>query len=282
MRPIPSDAIFVVAADQGHKVSSSLSDLTLLFGSQTMIHRRRIRFVGFATVSCAFLACFALGGLTPEARAAVLWDQSATTTDDVVDQVFPDFGDFSTWVVGDVSFATSVTITDIYTFGTFFFGASPGATVDASLTLFPKTGPSPTAGDAPGNLGTFSANYDDTTGELHLSGILLPLAAGDYWVGLTPVASFGTNGQRFHQESTTTIGDLSAARNPGGGFGSGTDWAPTSAFGAAVDDMSLRIDGIVGTAVVPEPSSLLIFAGLMIPGVAFVRYRRAREKARRS
>ena len=230
----------------------------------------------------ALLAVAGVIGLgAPRAEAVVLWNQGPVdpSGNNIVDQVFPDLPTFSTYIVGDVSFATAVTITDITGFFLPFI-TSPGATVSAELTLFSKTGSLPATTDLPGNLGPFTASYTVASGmaEITVSSLSLNVAAGDYWVGVTPVAPLNPNGQIFHLGATASIGDPSAARNPGGGFGAGTDWFVAGNL-APYDDMSLRILGDAQAAPVVAPSSLLLLTSVAITGAVAHAYRNFRRKS---
>jgi hypothetical protein len=167
----------------------------------------------------------------------LLWDQAF---DDgsyaVVDQDFPDFGSFSTYLVDDFSTGGQTwSICEVRT----YFTNRPGlgfwdpSIRTAKLNFYPKPVGSTIPVDATDlapeysvavtlvNLGLYWGAYSNTTGVAELQGI-----NGEYWVGLTPEAAFGTYGQEFHVGFTTGYGDAAAMRNPGGGFAfaSGTGW----------------------------------------------------------
>ena len=69
---------------------------------------------------------------------------------------------------------------------------------------------------------------------------------GTYWIGLTPMLDFGGNGQEFHLEAAL-MGATTQARNPGGGFGHGSDWFEAGPTFGGLDswDGAIRIEGEV-------------------------------------
>jgi MYXO-CTERM domain-containing protein len=105
---------------------------------------------------------------------------------------------------------------------------------------------------------------------LTASGLNENVAAGAYWIGLTPQADFGTSGQRFLEAGVNVVGDVAAYRNPGGSFGlpAGTGWGPASDISPAFRDVAMQITG----KAVPTPGALAL---LGLAGVAARRRRRA-------
>lgn len=204
--------------------------------------------------------------MSPHAGAVVLWEQAPDTElTAVVDQEFPDFPDFSTYMVHDISVTGDGWLVDsVTTFFTSGSGNWPSGT-DASLHIFEKTGtlPDNTTDIVPdGTVYTAMITSFGSYLELTVDSLALFLAPGDYWIGLTPILEFDPYGQEFHQATTAgLIGDPTAMRNPGDGFGFGADWATNSAFGGTGGDYALRIEG----RQVPEPGmlALLLTAGLL-------------------
>lgn len=203
-------------------------------------------------------------------RGPTLWDQQPDPARSAyVDQNFGDFPSFSTYMVSDVSFGTNVTITDVITYYTQGSGGWPIGAATGTLNIFAKNGSLPGGGDDP-TAGT-TVNVDISVGanglEVRASGLNINLAAGDYWIGLTPDLDFSSFGQEFHQNSTSFVGDASAARNPGGGFGVGTDWVDAGqTFGGEADyDAAITI---LGT---PAPGTLAL---LGMGGLVATRRRR--------
>ncbi|MCC6968950.1 MAG: PEP-CTERM sorting domain-containing protein [Phycisphaerales bacterium] len=193
---------------------------------------------------------------------AILWDQSTTAFANAVDQDFPDFPDFSTGMVDDFSTGGNTwnvnTVVTYYTFGSGLWPTS----CTAQLSLFSKSGSSPTGADSVGNLGSVSATIvnlgsalavvADTSGVGALQGI-----NGDYWIGLTPTLAFGTYLQEFHLTSALADnGDGAYLRNAGGGFGIGTGWNDQGMISGDSGDMLFTLDGDV----VPAPSAAALLA----------------------
>ena len=77
----------------------------------------------------------------------------------------------------------------------------------------------------------------------------------------TPDLGFGDFGQEFHQGAFDVVGAESQSRNPGGGFGIGTEWVNSGkVFGGVSWDAALTINGTA----VPEPSTLAMFGLLAV------------------
>ncbi len=91
----------------------------------------------------------------------------------------------------------------------------------------------------------------------------IELAAGHYWIGLTPQLDFGQFGQEFHHGSDEWF-KTSAGRNPGGGFGVGTDWFDAGqTFGGIDWGGAITITG----EIIPAPVTLaLLGMGLVGTG----------------
>lgn len=199
------------------------------------------------------------------AWADVLWNQALDPNAAAyVDQEFSDFPTYSTYQVHDVVVpATGWTIQKITTW--FVNGATPGnwtTVTQGRLNFFPKSGNLPGAGNDPaaGTVYPISiTNPMSGTAEISMSGLNVVLAAGEYWVGFTPLTSFATHGQKFLGVTTGIMGAQSAVRNPGGAFGFGTAWASTSVIGATTDS-AIKIEGLP----IPEPSSLLLLGAMAL------------------
>lgn len=154
------------------------------------------------------------------ASAGVLLDQS--NLDRVGPGYFnsesgsPPFG--STWfTLNDMTLGTDATVTDI----TVYFSATDPAFAQGIfqgyVNIFPKSGTMPGAGDdptvataVPVTVTTITGSGDPYT-EVKASGLGISLTAGDYWIGLTPIAPAGPFGPEIHIASLTKIGDDSAS-----------------------------------------------------------------------
>ncbi len=90
-------------------------------------------------------------------------------------------------------------------------------------------------------------SYDIQTGVLSTVGLNLDVAAGDYWIGLTGIASFGEFGRTFHAEGANDNGDPDACRNPGGSydFPAGSNWFTIQSFvNWGWHDIALTVEGV--------------------------------------
>ena len=209
-------------------------------------------------------------------QAGVLWYQAPDTVAAAyVDQEFPDYAGYSTYQVHDVTVDpggwTIQSITSYYTVG---WGSWP-STASVRVNIFPKSGSLPLSGDDP-TVGTVYAATLSVSGSSTLvtvGGLSIPLAAGDWWIGLTPILLFGSDGQEYHQVvADAVVGDYSAVRNPGGSFGFGTAWATYTALGRATGgDGAILIEGVGGA--IPEPATWSLLA-LGVGALAFLRRRK--------
>jgi len=220
-----------------------------------------------------FFAATAMAALlaAPSFATDILWDQPVDPAQTaLVDQAFGDFPDFSTYMVNDVTFGSDVVIESVTTFFTNTALTWPqGGSGSATFNVFSD----PVTGADDPTLGT-TVTVDFMVGadglEVTASGLNLALSAGTYWIGLTPILDFGVFGQEFHQGSAL-VGANSLARNPGGGFGVGTDWVEAGpAFSGADFDGAIRITG--KTSAIPEPAT----ASLIAIGLAGLVARRRR------
>ena len=221
----------------------------------------------------AICASFLLYSYQP-VQAITLWDQQPDTGVEataIIDQVVPDFNEFSTYQVSDVVFATNVTIDSVTTYFTNASGLWP-ANATAILNIFDDDGAldteDPTAGTSVA--ATFSVGADGL--ELMASGLGINLSAGTYWFGLTPVLDFATYGQEFHQQATSLVGSETQARNPGGGFGFGTGWLDVGDVTSGVNiDSAITIEG----SVVPVPAAVWLFGSGLLGLVGIARRKKA-------
>lgn len=211
------------------------------------------------------------------ANADVLWDQSQQLADYmaqpplVTSQEFPPpdpFGAYSSYTVNDITTdGEDWVIQEISVYYSRFSTPSPWQDVceEGRLLVVPKTGPlpdnafDPTTGPlVPVTLTPFtqnSVNYLAITA----SGLNIPLSAGEYWVGLVPLAPLASIG--YYQEipvATPVLKESETAwRNPLNGFGAGTDWMPWDWPGS---DWLINTDQSITISGVPEPASLLLLA----------------------
>ncbi len=181
---------------------------------------------------------FAVEYLLNTPTAPTLWDQPPDNSGNFVDQNFEAaFDAYDAFMLMDVTFGGAVVITDITTYYT--VGNWPLGAGTATLNIFANDGSGlPQPGDIPDNGASVATNaaVHALGQEITASGLNINLAAGSYWVGLTPEVSFGDFGQQFHQAATPDGGpDHSASRNLNGGFGFGPDWFLSSTRGSVTD-----------------------------------------------
>ncbi len=189
-----------------------------------------------------------------------------------VDQQFADFPDFSTYLVAHVTLDRDMYIYDITTYFTNDTGLWPIGTISAVLNIIPQEFDLPDNGHDPSEgadgmkvEADLAGNGERLSLTTHLDGDMT-LTAGDYWIGLTSSLDFGQFGQEFHKGSDI-FEKNTAARNPGGGFGLGTDWFEA---GPVFGDIDWGMALTVTAKNVPTPGAL----GLL--GVAGLAARRRR------
>jgi hypothetical protein len=209
------------------------------------------------------LALVAVAAFTATATADVLWDQSNydANINAFVDQEFDDFASYSSYMVMDVV-STGWTIQSVSVYFTNNMGNWANVN-QARLNIFAKTGNLPAAGDDPtagSAVGVSLTNLGDAW-EITASGLSEVLAAGEYWIGLTPLTNFGAQGQEFHRAAPIINVDT-AWRNPAGAFGLGTAWQTTAALGP---DWIGLYDGAIKIQGIPAPGALALLglAGLL-------------------
>lgn len=193
----------------------------------------------------------------------VLWNQPVDPLKIayyVNQEFFPDVPTYSTYVVSDIVVpAGGWTVTSGTWYGGCWNGCYSLPTIPVVLNVFSLAGSLPGAGDDPtaGTQYTASISFSGAAATIQLTGLSLGLPAGSYWIGITPVASFASDGQLGFRQTTNTLGYLDALRNPGGGFGLGTDWMPVSVVGAGTD-AAFMLEGTAGGGAIPEPSTWVL------------------------
>ena len=181
----------------------------------------------------------------------VVWEQlPEVNLVAIIDQDFPDIAEFSSYQVCDIVVEDEGwildSVTSYFTIGADGCDCWPGEG-DAMLNVFPKVGTLPLPEDDP-TAGTVVpvafTNVTRSTKAMMASGLGIRLAPGEYWVGLTPIFD-EMFGQEFHLGAASPIGEASAWRNPGDGFGYGASWFKAGAlFGFPGWDAAITLYGV--------------------------------------
>ncbi len=193
--------------------------------------------------------------------AAILWDQSDynVSAGAYVNQVFDDFPTYDSFQVADVTTGGATwNVSKITVYmtrganGTDLF--DPLNITTANVQIYPKTSCLPNTSNLPPQLTLpcvlFSPAANvweisvDTSSTPQFQGI-----NGSYWIGVTPKTNFARDGQEFQFQTIAAGRDCESTwRNPGGGFGLGTEWSSISSLGGGTTyEGSLKIEGTTGT-----------------------------------
>lgn len=218
-----------------------------------------------------------LAGIAASSQATVcLWDQSDLNTGPTgvgfVNSVSPGFNGVVGYGMSDVTVpAGGWTINSVATYFSALSWFDPSSVPTAVLNIFPKTGALPAAGDDP--RGTASGVIVPVTltqivvdfqgvNVVEAAGLNISLAAGDYWVGLTPIGPAGPFGPDYQWTTNTLVGQGQAVRF----FSPDSGWLDeSSVYQVPTADGAIKICGI------PTPSALAV---LGLGGLAIGRRRR--------
>lgn len=225
--------------------------------------------------------------LASVASADVLWDQSAidinapiSYANRVTSSVPFGFGNQrEAFGVADITVPAggwTINSISVYMANYAIYVFNPAST--AVLNIFSRTGPSPLASDNPrrpanGGAGviytatttTFSFGGQDID-QVTVSGLSITLAPGDYWIGLTPIYSGGSNGQPSQWPAATQIG-LNQFYRGANQSTMDAGWTDNAVAGGLTHG-----DGAMLITGVPTPGA----AGLLgLAGLAAVRRRRS-------
>jgi hypothetical protein len=214
-------------------------------------------------ISASAQTGFQVAPEAPANPAAVLWDQppSSVNQNAYIDQEFPDYPEYSSFLADDFVNADTWKIGDIFIPGNGWNGFSSLLNADSltwqiyaddggmpdgdpsgggnpplwTLTLAP-TDPQVTISTGRGGMPS------DTTLDLAVP-MLVP--AGHWWLVFYPTMFFGTGGQFGREPSDTTNFYVGQFINPGGGFGYGTAWQAWTVIGPTQQDIAFRLEGPV-------------------------------------
>ena len=217
-----------------------------------------------------FLLAVMFYGLPMCAGQSILWDQQPNTNlTPVIDLEVPEpSAEFSTYLVNDVTFFSTVSIDSVTTYFSNNTGTWPSIISEARFTFFP------------GDFTPFDPRIDGelvpvTVTELP-GGVLAVTAAvkglnsvpaGVYWIGLTPVLDSADDLQEFRFDAGSTIGGETFGRNPAGVFGLGTDWFPASVLSTGFGDAAITVTSPPLTPPVEFPENGTIVRGFENDGV---------------
>ncbi len=194
------------------------------------------------------------------AQTALYDHSTADTSANFVNQKFGDFPTFSTGIVDDVFFGSSVTIQEVTIWTDRNSTAWLTGVNQGIVNVFNKTGTGPpnaandpTTGVASAVTVTAVTNNGLDSYKVTARGLNIVKSFGTYYIGLTPIGDFGTVGQCFTRGADGAARDNKAYfRNPGGGFSFGTSWQTVDSTGNPYNDMALLVRGDI----LPEPATM--------------------------
>jgi hypothetical protein len=163
------------------------------------------------------LATFALAGAV---HAEVLWDQSAYDPfgAGLYNSVSgsPPLG-ITAYSVCDVHVGETWNMDGMTTWFTLIDGGWGTGITQGHIHVFPKVGSLPINGTddpAASVVVPMNATVDGSSWRVHAAGFSIPLAPGDYWIGMTPIAPSGPFGPEINLSTTAHFGDDSPTLDP--------------------------------------------------------------------
>ena len=199
--------------------------------------------------------------------AQIVNQQPDTTFFNFADQEAGDDPGFSSYFVDDVTLASSLGQGFVIDTVSTFFRANqgdPAGITSANLTIIANDGVLDTETIPVQQVAVMVNSIGGPNFQITASNLNINLADGNYWFGLTPIAD-STVARVGHWASGPATGQEAHWINPGGEFGLGTAWTPSSVLGGLAGEGSFDLALVVdGTEIVPEPTSaLLLSVGLI-------------------
>lgn len=208
----------------------------------------------------------------PPGRATILYEQLPAGTNAYTSQEFTDLPAYSCEGADDfiVPAGEVWTIETVTAFGGGWNGFVPSNVVNIVFYL--------DAGGVPGAVVQAYMGMDCTTEGVYPAANLVaglpipqPLPAGHYWLSVAEVAPFDGYGQWGRNVASSVMNTQCMWRNPGGEFGYGTAWQPGSVITYSACDWAFRLEGTIGSGVVPVSTWALVIGALLIAGFVVVR-----------
>ncbi|HLK15502.1 MAG TPA: PEP-CTERM sorting domain-containing protein [Fimbriimonadaceae bacterium] len=219
------------------------------------------------------LALAALGIAAAPSFATDLWNQQVgvgSSFDGGPDQVFGDLPSATAWQASDVIVGSGGwNVTSISTLATLQAGGTMNLTTTADLTIFAGSASLPTGSNDPSVDQVVNVTWTLVGANEYRvqANVNMNLAAGHYWVGLTPIGDYGTYLQTYTIFTSTNSAGASFGTgllNPGGYYNGVTTWQTLASVEGQTNPLYAAID-IQGTAA-PEPATMA-FLGLGIAGL---------------
>lgn len=170
-----------------------------------------------ATIALALVTA----ALSQSAHADLLWDQSDFNQlgNGYYNSVSgsPPFGS-TQYVVSDVTVIGSWHVESVTTYFNAINPSWGDAISEGYLHIFPKTASAPITGtDIPAAGATIPMTGVSVGGgvvEVRATGLAVDLSAGDYWIGITPIAPSGPFGPEIQMSSFTFYGAETSSYDP--------------------------------------------------------------------
>jgi hypothetical protein len=237
-----------------------------------------------SAVILRFGAVLCVLALASGLQAGVILDQSALGNENLVNQNFVSWPSYNSYLVDDFTIASAATINSVTTWmlSSSLNDLSTIIGATATLNIFSEAGALPSAGNDPTSGSTVAVTYvnlgsstDSADGAYTIysataAGLNIPLSAGSYWIGLTPILDYDTYYEVWQYDTSNAVaGNPAAWINPGDAFGDGASWQPANNV-TAFGDAAILVDGVA----TPEPGTLATAAGALL-ALGFLRRRKA-------